>query len=308
MEDRWKQLKQLLTALLVTGSVAWGASANMSADAEIGYCPSLPYPVVCTVLVDSTPPRPQPTPTGLPTSTRTAPTPTQIVLPTATALATADATANPALPNLLVNGGLNHSVAMPFQERTTRKILAWGWNYFECWPGCPALRQGTGNPFGLEMGSAEFKPASNGGTPGREWVEGNSGQTWFVPWQTYQAGIYQTVTVPSGALCTASARVRSWSTPQSSLVSQLDTADDRANSTWRIWIHPYGGTDWRDGQVWTSRDFGYADNVYDTYASIAFSFRVPADSDRITVFFGDTRLWPFGNNQSYVDAAALRCN
>lgn len=315
-------MKQKLLSILVSLALIGCAASQLSAQRNIApanlvaqsaqTCATAAPAVLC-IAVTVTPgsglvtATPNVTPLATVTPTQGQPTPTQIAPQATIGVTQIVATVPPNSPNLLVNPGLDHSAAMPYRELVTRKIVAWGWQYFECWPDCPALRIGSGNPAGLMMGPPEFKSASNGGTAGREWIQGNTAQSWFIPWQPYQGGVYQSVTVTPGATCTAGAKVRSWSQPGDPHTSKLDTADDRANSEWRIWVHPFGGTNWRANDVLQSRGFGFSDGIYDNYAPIEFTFSVPEGSNRITVFFGDTRLWGFGNNQSYIDAAYLRC-
>jgi predicted GH43/DUF377 family glycosyl hydrolase len=116
--------------------------------------------------------------------------------------------------------------------------------------------------------------------------------------------VYQTFPTTPGQVCEVSAWVQSWSAAGPG-ASQLRTQDDRDNVTWYVRVDPEGGTDPWAGRVRASRGFGYSDGVYDTYARISLTF--VAAGDQATVFFENTRLWPFMNNASYLDNAYAGC-
>lgn len=325
----------LVGIILATLSCVWQAPASLpdaqglAADSvmlvgaqDTGVCPT--QAVVICVAVTATPagsamPSASPTakasPSASPTATRTpvGATPTQIVQtpnPTATPLATVP----PSAGNLLRNAGFEFPYNYVRNADGHSHLLPANWQSFYC-DGCPALRRDTQSPPragfnepGLLMGRPEYKSASYQGTAGKEWREGATAAQWFCFSRTCDAGVYQTITVPPGATCTASAYVRSWSNYDSDIASELGTADDRANATWFILVHPSGGSDWKAKEVLVSRAFGYSDGIYDAWAQISFTFNVPAGSTQVTLFFENVRLWPIPNNDNYIDSAAVRCN
>jgi len=222
-------------------------------------------------------------------------TPTPIVARTPIATDTANLVVNPDF-----EGG---SRSVDFDDM----IVGDGWQPFYCDQPyapekCPALRQGTGNPAGLLMGRPSYTITdldyrTHGGT---------AAQQWSCNWQTCRGGIYQVITTTPGATCEAGAFVQSWSTHNPlSFASDLVTLDDRANSTWLIKVDLAGGANAFAEGVLVSQGFGYDAGVYDRYAQISYTFT--AIGAETTVFFEDTRLWPFANNYSYLDDVYVRC-
>lgn len=186
-----------------------------------------------------------------------------------------------------------------------------GWEPFYCDDymvagGCSAERQGDGNPYGLMMGRPEYKPARASEYPERV-HDGSSAQQWFCFYRACRAGVYQTIDTVPGARYRVGAYVQSWSTGNANITgwqSQLVTDDDRANSRWQIAIDLHGGIDAFSDGLLRSRDFTFDDGIYDQYVAIGMDFT--AIGNETTVFFQDTRLWPFPNNDSYIDDAWIQ--
>jgi hypothetical protein len=212
----------------------------------------------------------------------------------------------PSSANLLRNPGFEFPFNYVRNPDGFLHLLPASWQSFYC-DGCPALRQGDGNPAGLLMGRPEYKSASYLGTAGKEWKEGATAAQWFCFNRACDAGVYQVVVVPPGATCEAKAWVRSWSNYMGTAASEAASADDRANSTWYIRVHPHGGIDWKATEVLVSQAFGYEAGHYDAWALISYTFTVPKDSSSVAIFFENARLWPIPNNDSYIDGASLRC-
>lgn len=261
-----------------------------------------------------------PTLTPLPTepSTLTA-TPTQAPSPTIDPTPTRIAWATPVptgAPNLL----LNPSFEPPYTERAMRKILALHWSWFEC-DGCPAPRRGSGNPDDLVMGSAEFVPAARVDDPLR-WRSGTNAQQFFSFYWAYRGGVWQTVPTEPGQICEAGAWVQSWSDngvthdPHRSwldiddgLANSFADQDLRANSTWYVIVALDGVPDFErppePGVFEVSRGFGYDDHIYDQWARIVTIFE--AAGPFTTIGFENVRIWPFAQNDNYIDDAYVRC-
>lgn len=280
--------------------------------ATISACPE--YACVLVTVQSTAPTAINATATAtVPVATPPAVTPTRVVEASPTAAPTIAA----GQPNLFVNPGFNydarHDPPGLYQDLGVHRAVAKYWSWFDC-DGCLAPNQGTGpgtNPIGNRQQSPEFKPASFGGSSGREFVEGNSAQQFFCFSFACDAGVFQTVNVTPGATCTVTARVRSWSTDLDSLTSKLITEDDKANIHWYIRVQPYGSTDWKSAPL-RSRAYGYADKIYDQYtppeAPLQFTFKVPGDSTKVTVFFEMTTEWRFPTQNGYVDDASLKCD
>ena len=262
--------------------------------------------------------RPTPTPVSTtPTGTATiapietsTPTPTMTPIPDVTyvtatpASSTPVSTPQPAMwgDNLFDNPGF---------EGSTRSVVFGevnvfvGWEPFYCDDymvsgGCAAERQGDGNPYGLMMGRPEYKPTN----VDNRVRSGSTAQQWFCFYRTCRAGVYQTVDTIPGERYRVGAYVQSWSTGNANVTgwqSQLATEDDRANSRWQIAVDLHGGTNAFSDGLLRSRDFTFDDGIYDQYVAIGMDFT--AIGNETTVFFQDTRLWPFPNNDSYIDDA-----
>jgi LysM repeat protein len=275
---------------------------------------------------------PTPVPTSEPTSEPTAeptveptteptaePTAEPTVEPTAepTSEPTAEPTDDPDIPTpivpvVTVPANLPNRFANPGFEGSVRPVIFGEVNVYEDWEPfycdepytatkCPALRQGSGNPPGLQMGRPEYKPTDIGNRV----HSGLTAQQWFCFWRTCDAGVFQTITTTPGATCEAGAYVQSWSANGTGFTSDLQTADQRANSTWFIRIDTSGGTNAFANNVLISRGFGYSDGIYDKYVRISYTFT--ATSNQTTVFFENLRIWPISNNDNYIDDAYLRC-
>lgn len=181
-----------------------------------------------------------------------------------------------------------------------------GWNPFFCdqpytAERCPAFRQGSGNPEGLLMGSPEFKSIDIA----TRIHSGSTAQHWYCFWKSCQGGVYQTIATTPGATCVAGAFVQSWSSNGTSFTSDLQTFDQRSNSTWFIRVDQNGGSDAFADGVLISRGFGYFDDIYDQYVEISYIFT--ATSTQTTVFFENMRLWPVSHNDNFIDDAYVRC-
>jgi LysM repeat protein len=206
-------------------------------------------------------------------------------------------------PNLLANPGFEGSVrSVDFVEVNVFE----GWEPFYCDEPytpekCPAPRQGSGNPAGLQMGRPEYKLTDIGNRV----HGGQTAQQWFCFFRSCRAGVYQTVTTTPGATCEAGAYVQSWSANGTGFTSDLSTQDERDNATWFIRVNLAGDTFAFSDANLISRGFGYADGIYDQYVKISYIFT--ANSTTTTVFFENLRLWPVANNDNYIDDAYVRC-
>lgn len=268
--------------------------------------------VPTTAVVTTTPTTPTFTPTATATATATL-VPSNTPTPTATNIPVQDPSPTPIdngvdvpanAPNRLANAGFEGRVRPVIFPEVN---LYEGWEPFYCDEPytpekCPALRRGTGNPEWLMMGRPEYKP-----TDVRNRVHsGTTAQQWFCFWRTCRAGVFQTVTTTPGATCVAGAWVQSWSSNGTGFTSDLQTLDQRANSTWFIRVDPSGGINaFADGLL-ISRGFGYSDGIYDKYVNIEYEFI--ATGTRATIFFENLRLWPVANNDNYIDDAYVRCS
>jgi hypothetical protein len=243
-------------------------------------------------------------PTLTPTATNTAtvqPTATQIVItPTQIATSIPSVTVVPTQsPNLFRNGEFEAPYVNKLHPDGNYHIVADGWSGFYC-DECDASL--LNNPEeGLLMGRPEYKPAAANGQAGRDWRSGRNGQQWFCFFRVCQAGVYQTVSVAGGSTCEVSAWVRSWANSDDDPSSD----GDFYTSEWWIRIDPLGGTFWDADHVRRSPTFG---GSYDTWTLIEWEFTTPKNSNKVTVFFENTRKWAIPNNDSYIDAATLRCD
>jgi len=262
---------------------------------------------------------PQPTPipatTVAPTGVATTAVPTTV--PTVVPTAVPTTPSGPATPTQIVGPVVIPSNASNLVTNSSftgqvRPVIFGEVNVFESWEPfycdqpytqqkCPAPRQGSGNPPGLMMGRPEYKPTD----VANRVHSGKTAQQWFCFWRTCDAGIFQTVTTTPGAVCVAGAFVQSWSANGTGFTSDLQTADQRANSTWFIRVDPTGGTSAFANSILISRGFGYGDGIYDKYVEISYQFA--ATSNKATVFFENLRLWPISNNDNYIDDVYVRC-
>ena len=219
-------------------------------------------------------------------------------------------------PNLVSNPGFEGAYVLrnggPVAEQ---------WLNFYCDPPytpskCLAPRQE--NQPGLEMGLAEWKPSKVASRV----HSGAYAQQWFGAARVVDGGILQTVDTVPGANCTLGAWVQTWSSngeqgrvywngyynrweyTAAYYQSDIATEDDRANSVFLLGyaagenVYAYG-----PGVNWTS--YGYDAGHYDKYVYISTPF--VATSTRTTVYIRNTRLWPVGHNDSYVDDVQVRC-
>lgn len=275
---------------------------------------AIPITTAPTTIPTTAVPTTPPSGTALSTATTAPPTATPTLTPTLTATATpgqpsptplvSNATVSPNAPNLLTNPGFEgnvRSVAFPDVN-----VFA-NWEPFYCdepytAAKCPAPRQGTGNPEGLMMGRPEYQST----TLNKRVHGGSTAQQWFCFWRSCDAGVYQTVNTTAGAVCEVGAYIQSWSANGTGYLSDLQTADQRANSTWFIRVDPTGGTNAFASHVLVSRGFGYADGIYDKYMLIKYVFTTAGP--KTTVFFENIRLWPISNNDNFLDDGYVRCN
>lgn len=271
------------------------------------------------VIITATPlPTSPPVPTNPPAPSDT-PLPTATADPGQTPTSTTVPTATPTVQqvqsedNLLRNPGFEGSVRpVIFGEINVFEE----WEPFYCDPPytpdkCPAPRpceegETVGcNPPDLKMRRPEFKPAVAVHYPERV-HSGETAQQWFCFFGTCKAGVYQTFPTVPGQTCEVGAYIQSWSNSDSDPESELETDDDKANSTWQILVDRTGGTyAFADGLL-KSQTFGFTHGIYDQYVKISFSFVATGNS--ATVFFMDTRIWPIGNNDSYIDDAYAYCD
>ncbi len=340
-DKRLFRRKRLRLALLVlvlavmACSLSWwpGAAEEAAPQAAEVTAPPVPTGIPPTATPSDTPsPTATFTPTFTPTATATAsptstttytpspyptitpvPTDTPIPPPTATPTATTPASGDikpDALGNRLQNPGF---------EGNTRPVIFGEVNVFEGWEPfycdepytpqkCPAPRPceddqtGGCNPPEMMMRRPEFKPT----TLAARVHSGETAQFWFCFYGSCQAGVYQTFPTTPGQICEVGLYVQSWSNYDDDLPSELTSQDDRANSTWQIRVDPNGGTYAFAAGLLESEEFGYEDGIYDQYVLITFVFT--ATGNQATVFFEDTRIWPIGNNDSYIDDAYAHCN
>jgi hypothetical protein len=257
-----------------------------------------PLGVTNTPLPTNTAP-PTNTAAAQPTATEVRVTPTQII---ATSVPTIAVTSAPTR-NLFKNGEFEFPFAFVnfLHPDGYFHIVPEFWQAWYC-DGCDALAQGQGNPDDLLMGRPEYKPAAAAQGPfGRDWYSGRNGVTWFCFSRVCQGGLQQTITVPAGSYCELTAMYKSWSNND-----DVEGSDgDYHNSQWHVRIALYGNTDWENtiDQV-RSEKF---EPSYDTWSKMEFSFQVPKDSARVTIYFENLRKWPVGNNDNYLDQAVLRC-
>lgn len=267
--------------------------------------PLTPLPV--TVLPTNTP---IPSPTEAPSPTPVPPTPS----PSPTTAPSPTVTASPTMlptpvsgTNLFRDPGFEGPYASRLNSDGYYHIVPLYWHPFYC-DGCPAYRQGTGNPEGLLLGRPEYKPAAADADVLRIHSGTNAGE-FFGFYRALEGGYYQIVSTPVGATCTVSVYVQSWSGfdgDSDPHESHLITQDDKDNSTWYILIDRLGGTNAFAGGMLKSRGFGYNDGIYDRWARIDYTF--VTTGPKTTVFIDNVRLWPVRNNNNYVDDASIVCS
>lgn len=250
-----------------------------------------------------------PTPTDTPTIT---PTPTETPPPTPTQIMP-DIIIPEDTPNLLRNPGFEGEYATTeywsdAEGMYIKHLTASGWIPYYCDQPytpekCPALRQGDGNPEGLLMGRPEFKLTEIANRV----HGGERAQQWFCAMRACRAGVYTTVETVPGQVCEVSVWVQTWSADGAGYpyISDVSTQDARDNSIWLIRVSPTGDTWAFADENLVSRAFGYEDGHYDQFVEI--SYRFVAQSITTGVFIENLRLWPIGNNDSYVDDARVRC-
>jgi LysM repeat protein len=141
---------------------------------------------------------------------------------------------------------------------------------------------------------------------------GNAAQQLFRPSVLWQAGIYQTVTVPTNANLQFSIWGHAWASfcrqnPKAGkegepdvLCNSRNSHEDNANpGTMRIGIDPTGGTDWTSSNVVWSPDTIF----YDNFGQLVVTAQ--AKSSTVTVFTYTTFVYPAPINNVYWDDASL---
>jgi hypothetical protein len=339
-DKRLFRRKRLRVALLVlvlavmACNLSWwpGAAAPQAAEVTV---PPVPTGIPPTATPSDTPsPTATFTPTFTPTSTATAsptstltytpsphptitPVPTDTPIPPPTETPTVTPLGSGGIP--ITPDALGNRLKNPGFEGNTRPVIFGEVNIFEGWEPfycdepytpqkCPAPRPceedevGGCNPPELMMRRPEFKLT----TLASRVYSGATAQMWFCFYGSCQAGVYQTFPTTPGQICEVGIHVQSWSNYDDDLPSELSSQDDRANSTWQIRVDPNGGTYAFAAGLLESEEFGYEYGIYDQYVLITFVFA--ATGSQATVFFEDTRIWPIGNNDSYIDEAYAHCN
>jgi hypothetical protein len=273
--------------------------------------------LLLAALACSTPTGTPPAPTGTLTPTGTEnPAETPTVSQTATQEPSATPTPEPGA-NLFVNPGFEgpfHYTTFDDRNGSTVQFsqvnVAEGWEAWFCdYPytegPCPAERRGDGNPDDLVMGRPEYKPIYK-----RDPHRGDTAQQFFCAFRTCRAGVWQSIATIPGKTYLVRAYVQSWSNYEGDGASELDTQDDRDNSQWRIvWddqgprqIYNALGERVINTEVSpTLEGIGH----YDQWALLEWEFE--AESNQATIYFENLRLFPFPNNDSYIDDASVVC-
>lgn len=326
LPDRKRYLSVLLVLVLAALACNVPSAANAPTEEVAGQAATNPPPAVPTrVLLTSTAtdtPLPTETPTLTLTPTSTPVTPSQTPLPTITPTPsdtpTPGPTNTPLPPTPIIVNSENNRLKNPGFEGSVRPVIFGEVNVFEGWEPfycdqpytpqkCPAPRpcignqQGGCNPPDLKMRRPEYKATNLDSRV----HDGETAQQWFCFFGTCQAGVFQVFPTTPGEACEVGAYIQSWSNYDDDLASELGSDDDRANSVWQIIVDRDGGTYAFSDDVLKSDRFGYSHGIYDKYVKISFTF--VATADQTTVFFMDTRLWPIGNNDSYIDDAYAVC-
>ena len=120
--------------------------------------------------------------------------------------------------------------------------------------------------------------------------------------RAFDAGLWQQVTVTSGAVYCLTGSSHAWSshTGTNPFQSSLDTADDQRNANFLLGIDPTGGTDpWSGAIRWSQ-----AARNYDSYQPM-YTVQVTAQSSTITVFVRGFMLWRLEHNEMFFDGISL---
>lgn len=233
--------------------------------------------------------------------------PTAVVTPTNTSTPTNTPTATlpPRLPNLGLNVILNPDFSGPFTAEEFSEIqMVDHWRAVYCdepytLEKCPvpmpcAEGQTTGcNDPDLVQKRPEFK-AIFGVNP----YIGDNAQQWFCFYATCVAGIQQTFETTPGVLYNVGAVVRQWYNYDDDPESDIETLDDAISSYWNLCVDVSGGAFAFATQVVCSDDIYIP---FDEWTEITYWFY--SHSQYATLFIINTRVWPVGNNDSYVTYA-----
>ncbi|MGB1253139.1 MAG: hypothetical protein ACPG8W_21180 [Candidatus Promineifilaceae bacterium] len=142
----------------------------------------------------------------------------------------------------------------------------------------------------------EWKAASTAFTNPVRVRSGERAQQWFTFYGTHQAGIYQQVEgiTPGNSYC-----LSIWGHAWSSNGGSYTDPNSHGFLNQQIGIDPTGGTDYTSSNViWTAPR-----TQYDYYG--LFKLVVPAEADKLTVFFHSEPLWAWKHNDVYFDDAIL---
>lgn len=138
----------------------------------------------------------------------------------------------------------------------------------------------------------EYKPVLRSLAPYRVY-SGDTAQCWFVRWKVMDAGVYQTVQVPVGALMTFRAQVHGW-------CSQSDDPHKADGELYvRLGMDLQGGMDaFAPTVLWTNWE-----RVTAEYQPL--EMQAVADAPYCTVFVRAWNKWRLSHNDLYLDAATL---
>lgn len=142
----------------------------------------------------------------------------------------------------------------------------------------------------------EWKAATTHFTNPPRVRSGERAQQWFTFYSTHQAGIYQQIegAIPGNNYC-----LSVWGHAWSSNGGSYTDPSNHGFLNQQIGIDPTGGTDYTSSNIiWTSPR-----TQYDEYG--LFKLTVPAESDKLTVFFHSEPLWAWQHNDAYYDDAIL---
>jgi hypothetical protein len=198
--------------------------------------------------------------------------------------------------NLLANGDFEGG----WHRQTFDEInVPDGWTAF--WREGGPVPHDPENPNGYGRPEMKVVPNEPPFTDPRRVYQGGRAAFLFGFWRIVDAGYYQQIQVPDGAVVCLRAFAHAWSSPHDDpRHSTLETADDKINANFLLGIDPKGGTDpFADSVRW-----GKTAHIYDEYAEIP-SAQVTAKSSTITVFLRGYALWPFKHNDFYFDSASL---
>jgi hypothetical protein len=185
------------------------------------------------------------------------------------------------------NGMLNPSLELPYYRDPTHSTVnvAHDWKWFAS-DGKPPEREG---PCQLP----EYKSISRN-EDSRRVFDGDTAQCWFIRWKIFDAGIYQTVNVPSGSLCTPDIAAQAWCSD-----SDDPTVSD-GDMHLMLGIDPTGRTDAFSGRVqWST--WMRVDSQYRRFIGPI----VEAEASVVTFFVRAWNKWELSHNDIYVDDAHL---